>query len=578
MKTKGSLLSVKYYLANHLLSILCYREWQVFNKSAALTEKSQKKILLKILKMNEKTDFGRKHGFSAINNVASFRANVPLSTYNDYSSEIEMLSCGQKNVLTRDKVLLFEPSSGSASATKLIPYTKTLKRQFQKAILPWLYDILTKNIGVAKGSAYWSITPIGKISRERKNESTPVGFDKDAEYFGPILKRVLNLVIAVPADVGMIEDVDVFRYATLFYLLKEKKLAFISVWDPTFLSFLFEPLPRFAPSIIGDIDHGTLTLPSELPDELKSRLTKKISADKGRAAELRKIFDLYNRSLIIKNRLYKSIWPGLSLISCWGDGKAANNLFILEEMFTGVKIQPKGLLATEGIVSFPLTGKTGGILAVNSHFFEFLVVDGLRDCGRYQDIRLAHQLEEGKLYYVIITTGGGLYRYQLNDIIKVVGFENGCPMIRFISKGDKVSDLFGEKLNEHHVAEVLKSAFEAYSIKPDFFMVAPEEKTDSKYCYSLFLQGKKYNTENIAVCGPLIRKIEEGLKKNFHYEYCRKIGQLSQLNIFLIDPNSSPEQSYIMVQSMNGKKIGNIKSAVLDPMVGWSRHFQGTFI
>ena len=66
-----------------------------------------------------------------------------------------------------------------------------------------------------------------------------------------------------------------------------------------------------------------------------------------------------------------------------------------------------------------------------------------------------------------MTTGGGLYRYRVLDIIEVVGFEQQCPLIRFISKESKIADLAGEKLNEDHVSKVLNDAFNQYSLAPD---------------------------------------------------------------------------------------------------------------
>ena len=32
---------------------------------------------------------------------------------------------------------------------------------------------------------------------------------------------------------------------------------------------------------------------------------------------------------------------------------------------------------------------------------------------------LAHEVEEGQQYYIICTTLGGLYRYDINDIVEV---------------------------------------------------------------------------------------------------------------------------------------------------------------
>ena len=115
-----------------------------------------------------------------------------------------------------------------------------------------------------------------------------------------------------------------------------------------------------------------------------------------------------------------------------------------------MEIQPKGLMATEAAVSFPLLGHPGAALAMRSHFFEF------QELGSAERIRLAHELDLGGRYRVIVTTGGGLYRYQLRDEIEVVGFVGQCPLLRFLGKSDCVSDLVGEKLAEPHVRAVVQ--------------------------------------------------------------------------------------------------------------------------
>lgn len=121
------------------------------------------------------------------------------------------------------------------------------------------------------------------------------------------------------------------------------------------------------------------------------------------------------------------------MISCWGDGNAAYYIKGLRALFPNVEIQKKGLITTEGFVSFPLIGETGSILSINSHFFEFIEQDGIENKpgSSNSGVKLAHELEKGKHYSVIITTGGGLYRYNLNDIIEVLGFKQECPLIRF---------------------------------------------------------------------------------------------------------------------------------------------------
>ena len=120
----------------------------------------------------------------------------------------------------------------------------------------------------------------------------------------------------------------------------------------------------------------------------------------------------------------QNIWPNLTVISCWADGACQFYVDQLSDYFPDVKIQGKGLIATEAFVSLPFSEKHDPVLAVNSHFFEFIDEDN-------QQICLAHELSIGKTYSVVISTGSGLYRYQLEDIVEVTGFLNSAPTFRF---------------------------------------------------------------------------------------------------------------------------------------------------
>ena len=166
--------------------------------------------------------------------------------------------------------------------------------------------------------------------------------------------------------------------------------------------------------------------------------------------------------------LWEKIWPHLTVISCWGDANAKIYFKDLKQYFPNVAIQPKGLIATEGFISFPIIGKNGCALSIYSHFFEFIEPDSPNV------VLPANQIKVGKKYLVIITTNGGLYRYRLNDIIKVVGYINQCPLIQFCGKNSLISDMFGEKISAGFVLSALNTLFIKFNLHPEFFVVAPE--------------------------------------------------------------------------------------------------------
>jgi hypothetical protein len=216
-------------------------------------------------------------------------------------------------------------------------------------------------------------------------------------------------------------------------------------------------------------------------------------------------------------------------------------------------MQAKGLLATEAFVSFPLVGVEGSVLAVNAHFFEFLTDSG--------EVLLAHQLAKGQSYSVVVTTGGGLYRYQLYDVVEVIGHWRQVPCIRFLGKADHVSDWFGEKLNERFVTNTLTQVFAAHNITPAFALLAPE--TDGAFHYRLYL-------ESDPAPATLARTLDQALRENFHYDWCRKLGQIGPLQVMQVSGGS---QAYLIACQSRGQKLGNIKPSLLQKTDGWASVF-----
>jgi hypothetical protein len=98
-----------------------------------------------------------------------------------------------------------------------------------------------------------------------------------------------------------------------------------------------------------------------------------------------------------------------------------------------------------------------GALTVGTNYFEFWPVD--EDPPRSGDrLLLAHELAVGARYFVYVTTLGGLYRYNMNDILEVGGRFGQTPLVRFIQKGRGVVSFTGEKLYESQAISAVERA------------------------------------------------------------------------------------------------------------------------
>ncbi|HEX8682495.1 MAG TPA: GH3 auxin-responsive promoter family protein [Ardenticatenaceae bacterium] len=552
--------------ANTLWLLSSLPEHLAFRRALRDVEGTQRALLLRLLRRNADTEIGRRYGFGAIRSIAEYQARVPLSTYEDYREAVERIGVGEQGVLTVDPVLLMEPTSGSTAATKLIPYTATLKTEFQRAVSAWMVDLFLHDPRLLLGQAYWSISPVTRQGRYTA-AGIPIGFEEDSEYLGGLQGALARALQAVPPLVRHISDMDAFRYTTLLFLLRSRSLALVSVWNPTFLTLLVGELGEWWPQLARDIAEGTFTPPGVVAPELRQQARALNRPNARRAEEIRQAFEAEGDA----GSIHARIWPRLRLVSCWADGHAAHYLPDVARLFPQARVQPKGLIATEGFVSFPLVGHAGAVLALRSHFFEFLPVDD--GVGAQHAVPLqAHEVEQGRSYSIVLTTGGGLYRYQLHDVVEVVGWRGGCPLVRFTGKEAHVSDHFGEKVNERHVRQVFDTLFAPYEVRPTFAMLACEEH-GGRHAYTLFIEAPHLPDEGLHL---LVMDIEAALQENFHYQYCRDLGQLDAVRLFRIREGAL--ESYMAGCQAHGQRAGDIKPIALHRSGGWTGSFKGELL
>lgn len=546
--------------ANILWFLFCFKDYFLFKIACFNVEKNQKSILDKIISTNKNTNFGKNFGFNKIETISDFQSSIPITTYEDYMPYIEEIKRGKDNILTKDKVLLLEPTSGSTSASKYIPYTKSLQNDFQRGLAPWIFDLFLHHKKLFTGSSYWSITP--KVPPvETSNNKVKLGFEEDSEYFGFLEKYLINFLTVMPKEVAQINNRETFLYVSLLFLIKDSNLSLISVWSPTFIDILFSNLLKWLDMLIIDLENGTINNSFKLEKNLSTTLTKKLGKNSKRAKQIEFILhDL--KKLANAKSLYEKLWSNLTLISSWGDGNSSIYLNCIKKYFPNVEVQHKGLLATECFISFPMVGIEGHLLSIRSHFFEFLDVED-------QILYLANQLRKGNKYSLIITTAGGLYRYRLGDVVEIIDFYKNNPIIKFVSREDTVSDLFGEKINEEHLKTILNQTFDRFAIKPEFYILTPHyDLSIQKHRYVLYIESKE-NKDFIR----LKDSIEEGLKENFHYKYCRELGQLDEVGIFRI--NKDGIKNYTEMCNKYSQKIGDIKPKILRIELDWSQCFDG---
>jgi hypothetical protein len=480
-----------------------------------------------------------------------------MVTYDALVEEVEAIKGGGQKVLTEAPVLMLEKTSGSTAAAKYIPYTIRLKREFQAAVAPWMADLHGRRPKMFFGGAYWSVSPLA-AEREATEGSLPVGFEDETEYFGSFERRLLRRLLLTPPELPRIPDIETCRYVTLRFLLANPHLTFISVWSPSFLTLLMRCLEEHGPRLIRDIRDGTLSPPVPLPPGLQAILSQRLAPLSKRARLLDGILKHHGKLFS------REIWPSLAVISCWASASASRFLPELRQLFPEVEIQPKGLLATEGVISIPLTGHPGAALAATSHFLEFVDAD-----KPHSRPLVADEIEAERVYSVIITTGGGLYRYALGDRVRVVGRVKATPLVEFVGRAETTSDLCGEKLHETPVRSALEKVLQEFHMEPSFVMIAPEWGEPPGYV--IFIEGADLHPH---LFNRFVSRVEAELSAGPHYAYCRRLGQLRPLAGLHI--RSGGNRAYMERCAAMGQRHGNIKPTVLHRETGWSEWFRSS--
>ena len=117
-------------------------------------DKFSEKMLLKLLKKNKNTEFGKKYGFADIKSVKEYQKKVPYTSYEDYQEYLDRTAeTGEQNLITSDKISFFAKTSGTTGVTKRIPVVDNSYKPYMGCVA-YNYTLLLREMkrkGVISG-------------------------------------------------------------------------------------------------------------------------------------------------------------------------------------------------------------------------------------------------------------------------------------------------------------------------------------------------------------------------------------------------------------------------------------------
>ncbi len=449
---------------------------------------TQELVLKEMLAANKDTEFGKAHGFSGIRSVEEFRKKVPLSDWEDYEPFTERMQKGEENVLFPGKPTFFYRTSGTTASYKFIP-------ESQREVLS------RKAISRARNTEIFLIASpkaanrifafFNKPALDKTEGGIPCGTasGRSSELANEELVKRLTYVPQV---------VNEFEGEELLYVMLRTSLVYGDVTallgnNAKMLYNLIAYAKDHAQEIIEDIRNGGCRY--DMSDGLKEMLKEQLTSNPARADELEKLL----KEGHFTPRYY---WPALMAAGFWLGGSVG--IFVDEVrplLPETTKYIDVGYGASEGKINIPMKPETpAGALSTFTAFFEFLPEEG-------GEPLLAHELQDGKNYELILTSNAGLYRYRLKDLVHVEGFTGTTPNIYFLTKLSDVANLGQEKIPGVMLSKAVQEILEKEGCGASMVQVFPDPKEMN---YVICVEPKNPVTDAAA----LAERLDAGLRES----------------------------------------------------------------
>jgi hypothetical protein len=457
------------------------RQLAAFEAATYQPREVQNQLLQRILAYHAATDFGRAHHFASIHSLADFRRHLPIAGYEYFEPYLERVRHGDLNALLADRcVHMFALTSGTTATRKYIPVTPQYLADYRRGWNLW---------GLR---AYWDhpeikLRPIVQISADWDEYRTEAGIPCGSVtgLTANAQKRIIRFVYCVPPCVGRIKDIAAKYYVALRLSLP-RRVAMVIAANPSTLINLARAGDQEKESLIRDLYDGTLSARLEVPPDVRAALTWRIRRCRARARELEAIAQQ-------TGTLYpRDYWPEYCLLGNWTGGSVRAYLRHYPRYYGDKPVRDVGLIASEGRMTIPFRdGTASGVLDITSHYFEF-IPEQEAELGSGSTMKTcatlsAHEVEEGKTYFIVPTTAFGLYRYHISDLVRVTGFYNRTPLVEFLSKGAHFANLTGEKLSEYQVTQAMEQVLRELDLSLTAYSLAPCWDDELPY-YGVFVE------------------------------------------------------------------------------------------
>jgi hypothetical protein len=470
--------------------------------------------LLKLMRDNKDTAFGKANGFDEIDSIDKYRRKLPLTHYEPFRGYVDSMLEGNENVLTSYPVVNYCRTSGTEGVAKNIPVTSEAFRRYGNAVGYRQEEVIneyggkrfvintfrtdlsresTKDLLLSE-SLFRSLYEEGKL-----DESHFAGGFKTlfSDSLGDRLFVKLWVGFAEP-DITVLESIFMYDLLIFFTYMEE-------FWEEVLSAMTKRRIPE-GYKIPDDIRNYLLSLPvsNERLNEVRTLcMGGAFGIAKKLWPNLKLVSGVSNRSFFAEDK---------TLRAYIGDAQYYYLAYCASECYMGTAVEDNEFY----YVMMPETA-----------FYEYLPVEG------GEDTLLPLELEFGKCYKPVITNFSGLYRYVMEDVLRVQGFLGKSPIFEFVMRSSQTLNIAGEKMDIHLIEKAISGLSDDNTISEWTIGVEHDTTPGRYFIVAVSANGKTgFNTD-------ISNRLDELLSEfNPDYADLREMDYIRKPQVLLMKPGA----------------------------------------
>jgi len=379
---------------------------------------TQEEILLRLVRRAAETEWGREHDFAGIHSVQDYRERVPLTGYEAMRPWWERYFEGESDVTWPGHVKYFALSSGTTSGNKLLPVSRENLRTNRRSGLTVLAHYLAQS--------------------------------GDRDFLRGKTLYLAGSAPLRPKGAGFIGDASgiMFHFTPSFarrFQLPTSEICSMTDW-PAKIRAIVECSIEEDVRLVSACPSWVLVLFQGIVEEGRRRFGERV-------------------------RTVSDVWPNLGGIAHFGMAWAPYRS-ALDRLVGKPIVHMDTFSASEGGLFAVQDSQDRADLRLqidNGIFYEFVPFDEI-DADRPTRLGL-EEVEEGKVYELVLTTNSGLWAYRLGDLVRITSTAPHRVLVAGRTRWNL--NAFGEHVIVEEIEEAVLRASTELGVECAEFTVRP---------------------------------------------------------------------------------------------------------